>query len=218
MKSIITLCVLVVGVFFIIQALPQDNLVSVYEEQEIKEDTIAVSEKQRNPQREICIGEYCDGSMSGEDDLTVVSVPLITSGGEIGCNDKVFLSPHVIEPKTTAVLNATYSVLFDLKSESEIASDNVRNLVGTEPYLLYETVTLKDGNASVYLSGRLSSIAHCAVPAFRAQIEQAALQFETVNSLEVYLNNNPWNWCDYSDADPSESGCDINSKYWIVEK
>ena len=58
----------------------------------------------------------------------------------------------------------------------------------------------------------------CMIPQFRAQIEQAALQYESVQELRVHLNNTLWDWCDYSMADPSEDGCDTNPKHWVVKK
>ena len=214
MKSIITILILVVGVVFIIQALPEDNLVSVVDRQIQPEGEI----KERTTDREICVGEYCDGHMSGEDNFTVVQVPLITSGGDVGCGDKIIFAPHTVEPKTTAVLDATYRTLFELKEFPEIKEDNVRNVVGSEMKLIYEGVSLKDRVARLQLSGMTETIAHCSVPAFRAQIEQAALQFNTVNTLEVYINGDQWDWCDYSDAEPEESGCDTTSRHWVVEK
>lgn len=222
-KGIITLIILVVGIFFIFQALPQDNLVSVIEqEQEVENDVIETEEPveitERTPDREICVGEYCDGSMSGEDDFTVVQVPLITSGGDVGCGDDIFFAPHVVEPKTKAVLDATYRTLFDLKAQSEIEADDIRNIVGSETELMYDDVTLNSGVATLQLSGRTRNVVHCAVPAFRAQIEQAAFQFDTVETLEVYINDERWDWCDYSDADPEEDGCDTTPKYWVTQK
>lgn len=227
MKSIITIIILVAGTLLIVWALPQDHLVSVIEEKEQEteiQEQDPVSEKpdidykERTPNREICVGEYCDGHMSGEDDFTVVHVPLLSEGGEIGCGDDIFLAPHTVKPKTTAVLDATYQTLFELKPDPEIEADNIRNVVGTETQLWYDGVILKDGLASLYLTGRTQNIVHCSVPAFRAQIEQAAFQFESVDSIEVYINDEKWDWCDYSEADPQESGCDTAPKYWVTEK
>lgn len=234
MKTIITLVILVAGTLLIMWALPQDNLVSVVEEKNTEaevetenpkeidelvlelEGEVTVPEGERNPDREICVGEYCDGSMSGEDNFTVVQIPLITSGGDIGCGNKVFLSPYTVEPKTKAVMDATYEVLFDLKPRSEIEADDIHNIVGTETKLWYDSVTLEDGVATLSLAGKPQNVSHCAAPAFRAQIEEAALQFDTVDTLQVYLNGDLWDWCDYEEADPQESGCDTTPKYWIA--
>jgi hypothetical protein len=193
-----------------------DGALPLVEFQNLTEDSEEPTEEQRVPQREICVGEYCDGSMSGEQNFTVVNIPLITDGGDVGCGADLFFAPHVVAPSTPAVLDATYRTLFSLKESSEVPSDNIRNVIAREQLLFYDSVRLEDTVATLYLEGSLSSIAHCAVPEFRAQIEQAALQFGTVDTLEVYLNNERFNWCEYSDADPSESGCDMDPKYWIA--
>jgi hypothetical protein len=172
----------------------------------------------RIPDRSICIGEYCDGHMNGGDNYTVVKVPLVTYGDEIGCGSKILMIPHVVEPKTQAILDTTYKTLFSLKSETDIKEDGVRNPVGLEQKLHYRGVVLKDGVAQVKLSGVTEILGECMIPEFRAQIEQAALQYASVQEVRVYANDKLWDWCDYSTADPSEDGCDKNPKYWITKK
>lgn len=234
MKKIFFILTILFGIFLIILILPKEQITSV-ENQPIPvepdggigdgaeplDEFQGEAESEditgfRKPLREICVGEYCDGSMSGEDDFTVVNIPLIGSDGDIGCGSSVFLAPHVVEPKTSAVLDATYQALFQLKAESEIEADNINNIVAQEDRLFYQGVSLQDGTAELRLEGLIYKIAHCAVPEFRAQIEQSALQFDSVDTLEVYLNGERWDWCEYSDADPQESGCDTEAKYWIA--
>jgi hypothetical protein len=186
-------------------ALPLEEIVELEE-----------SEGTRIPEREICVGEYCDGSMLGEGDFTVLQIPLISGRGDVGCGSGLFFAPHTVQPKTLAVLDATYRLLFDLKPLPEVESDDVRNVVGFEDMLFYNGVSLtSDGVARLELEGSTSYIYSCTIPEFRAQIEQAALQFDTVSSLEVYLNGELWDWCEYSQADPEEDGCNLTPKYWI---
>lgn len=176
--------------------------------------------KNRVPTKPICVGEYCDGSMSGDDykeKYTVLQIPLTTDGGNLGCGAKLFFAPHAV-PKTTAVLDATYRLLFDLKPTPEISADGFRNVVGAYTQLWYDRVTLVDGVAKLYLTGTMRGPGHCAEPELRAQIDQSALQFPTVQKLEVYLNGKVFDWCTMGDADPSESGCDKTPKYWINSK
>ena len=167
----------------------------------------------------ICIGEYCDGSMEADDTshLTVLDIPLINtaSGGDIGCGASLFFAPHTV-PQTQRVMNATYEKLFSLAAVSDVPSDMVRNYVATENQLTYESVALNSGIASVYLSGQILA-SHCAIPSFRAQMEQAALQFETVDRVEFYLNGNIYNWCE-KDESGGEGPCPESPQYWIVDK
>ena len=51
----------------------------------------------------------------------------------------------------------------------------------------------------------------------KAQIEQSALQFDTVNKLEVYINNEIFNWCSL-DMSNGEGSCPEEPKLWIVNK
>jgi hypothetical protein len=172
---------------------------------------------ERLPKRFACVGEYCDGSMSGESNFTVVKVPLVTDGGTIGCGAKIFFAPHTV-PKTVAVVDATYKLLFDIKPLPEIAADGFRNVVGNYTQLWYDHVIVSSGVAKLYLTGTMYGPGHCAEPELREQIDQAAFQFDTINKIEVYINNKLFDWCSMSDADPSESGCDKNPKYWIDSK
>ncbi len=175
-------------------------------------------ELDRVPSRYACVGEYCDGSMGGEQDsLTILRIPLVTSGGSVGCGSKIFFAPHMTS-KTSTVLDATYKMLFDLKSQPEVKSDDIRNPIGDYTKLFYKSVTIENGVAKVMLTGSMYGPGHCSYPEIREQINQSAFQFDTVKRIEVYLNGKIFDWCSVSDADPSESKCDINPKYWIDVK
>lgn len=179
---------------------------------------------ERVPTQFACVGEYCDGSMSSDDyrdRLTTIQVPLIRDVSEgsiktIGCGAEFFYAPHAV-PKTTAVLDATYTLLFDIKTLPEIESDGFRNTVGAYTKLFYDRVTLQNGIAKVYLTGDMYGPGHCAEPELRAQITQAALQYPTVNRVEVYLNNTLFDWC-AMDMSDGEGPCPENPQWWIAEK
>ncbi len=166
--------------------------------------------------RSICIGEGCDGSMSGIDDHTTVRIPLITQGGTIGCGSKIIFAPHTVA-KTTATIDATYRTLFELQENSDIPEDNIRNVVAGYTQLFYDSVTLQNGVAKLYLTGTMYGPGHCAEPDMKAQIEQSALQFDTVNKLEVHINDEIFNWCSLDMSD-GEGPCPEQPKLWIVEK
>ncbi len=175
--------------------------------------------KTRVPSNYVCVGEYCDGSMDSDDykeKYTVLQIPLITDGGNLGCGAKLFYAPHAVS-KTTAVLDATYRLLFDLKPTPEIPADGFRNVVGAYTQLFYDRVILQNGVAQLYLTGTMYGPGHCAEPELRAQIDQAALQFPTVQKLEVYLNGKIFDWCTMDMSD-GEGPCPEKPQLWITQK
>ncbi len=52
---------------------------------------------------------------------------------------------------------------------------------------------------------------------FRQQINSAAFQFNTVDTIKVYLNNKLFNWCNVDMSD-GEGGCSTEPMYWIDSK
>ncbi len=151
---------------------------------------------------------------------TQVSIPLTSLDkpgdfGPFGCQQ--YINFHTVEiPQTQAVLAGVYSQLFSLPYDAILGVED-KNIIASQDNLSFDSVTLENGIASVYLSGSVMGN-HCADEVFRHQIEQAAFQFETVDSIQVFVNNEIFDWCTLSDADPSESGCDINPKLWIKNK
>jgi hypothetical protein len=193
---------------------------SIIEDQErqegsVPEEMAAVS----NTKEPICVGEFCDGSGESDDTshLTVLNIPLIntSSEGGIGCGTSVFFAPHAIK-KTSGVMKATYEKLFSLAEQSDVPSDMIMNYVASETQLIFNEVSLNKGTARVYLSGQIRA-SHCAIPAFRAQMEQAALQFDTVQKVEFYLNNEMYNWCEKDESD-GEGPCPEIPQDWIAYK
>jgi len=180
-------------------------------------ESIGTTNATRTPSKFVCVGEYCDGSAQGDDlELTVLQIPLIQDGGTIGCGAEIFFAPHGIS-KTKTPLDETYKLLFDLKPVPEIQIDSFRNPIGNYTQLLYKSVILKDGIAKVYLTGNLYSPGHCSLPEIRAQITSASLRFNTVNTVEVYLNGTVYNWCEQDQSD-GEGLCPETPDYWTETK
>ncbi|MDQ1282187.1 MAG: hypothetical protein QG630_538, partial [Patescibacteria group bacterium] len=105
---IIIIILLVAGLvyfFFSNSKQKENNVVNNLPQEEIVIDKINPnSELERKPSRYSCVGEFCDGSGSGEtSSFTVLKIPLITSGGKVGCGSKIFFAPHAVE-KTSAIL------------------------------------------------------------------------------------------------------------------
>lgn len=182
-------------------------------------NTITENQSERIPSQFACVGEYCDGHMSGDDYVekyTVIKVPLVRDGGNVGCGAEIFFAPHTV-PKTTAVLDATYKLLFNIKSVPEIPADGFRNTVGAYTKLFYDRVVLENGIAKVYLTGDMYGPGHCAEPELKTQMIQAALQYPTVNRVEIFLNGKVYDWC-AMDVSDGEGPCPEVPQLWIGQK
>ncbi len=141
-----------------------------------------------------------------------ISVPYIFGTGDIGCNVGIKFVPYQV-PYTKGVLNAVYTKLFD---RSQDIAPAYRNTVH-EYELTYDSVTLSDGVARVYLSGNMYGPDHCALPELQALIDQAAFQFDTVDTVMVYLNGEIYDWCE-KDVSGGETGCPAEEQLWIDKK
>jgi hypothetical protein len=213
-RIILIFFLIAVALFFVVKELLPVKQETV--ENETIETSSEIIQKDRVPSRFACVGEYCDGSMQDDNSSsrTVLKIPLVKQGGNVGCGSGIFFAPHWI-PKTTAVLDATYRLLFDIKAWPEIATDDFHNTVGNYLGLHYDSVSITNGTAKLMLSGNMTGPGHCAEPELREQINQAAFQFDSVNKIEVYLNGALFDWCATSDADVEESHCDTTPQYWI---
>lgn len=140
-------------------------------------------------------------------ELMHIPIPLF------GENSVVF--KDYLVPQSTAVLDAGYTKLFSLGS-NPTESEFVRNYVD-DSGLDFDSVSLSNGVARLNLDGQYRGM-HFGNFGFRQQINALAFQYSTVNSIEVYLNGNRFDWCIASEADESESGCDTTPKYWIDAK
>ncbi len=133
--------------------------------------------------------------------------------GRFGCSTHIKFIPQQV-PETQAVLNATYEWLFN----NNYQTSQYSNIVPTQQTSLnYQSVEIVNGVAKVYLTGSMREYG-CAFSAFAGQIEQAALQYPSVNDIQVYVNGQLFDWCLISQADPEESGCDENPKLWNTQK
>jgi len=107
------------------------------------------------------------------------------SGASRGC-DNLVLEDYVI-PTTQAPLTAALRKLFSIEDEQVGGSYNF--IARTRATLAFDRAAVEDGVASVWLSGSLSGLAGvCDDPRAKIQIEETALQFPTVQSVQLYLN------------------------------
>lgn len=116
-------------------------------------------------------------------------------GKQRGC-DHVILVDRTV-PSTPAPLTAALTELFGI-TEAEV--DGLGNFIPrTRDTLGFDRVTIENGVARVYLLGKLSGLAGvCDDPRAKIQIEETALQFPTVKSVQLYLNG------EKTDLQPSE--------------
>lgn len=108
-----------------------------------------------------------------------------TTGKERGC-DRVVMVRYEI-PATTMPLTAALERLFSLPEPNV---DMWYNFIAkTSSTLHFDHATVENGTAKIYLTGDLSGLAGvCDDPRASAQIEETALQFPTVERVELYLN------------------------------
>lgn len=104
---------------------------------------------------------------------------------ERGCDAVVLVDREV--PATTQPLNAALRELF---AETDLWINGLYNFISkTRDTLLFDRAEVESGTARIYLTGRLTGLAGvCDDPRARAQIEETALQFPTVERVEIYLN------------------------------
>lgn len=230
-KILLVILVLAIGgyaAYYILQSnpLPKDfdsiienNEQSLEQVQEnITEQTQEIA--RRVPSRFACVGEFCDGSGETDDPsqrtTTTVYIPLVQNGGTIGCGVDIFYAPHTV-PKTTGVLDATYKLLFDIKMNPEITTDGFWNSVAGYTQLHYDHVVIENATAKVYLTGNMYGPGHCSLPEVREQITKTALYYDTVDSVEVYVNEKIYDWCE-QDQSEGEGSCPENPDYWVVTR
>lgn len=106
------------------------------------------------------------------------------TGKKRGCDTIVFVEKTV--PKSVAVLNVTLMAMFEAKEDFGFLPGN---FVASQEKLSFDKATIEDGIAKVYLTGEVGPLAgDCDNQRLQIQIEEATLQFDTVNKVEIFLN------------------------------
>ncbi len=110
------------------------------------------------------------------------------SGPLVGCGDSAV--PIIVTiPKTQGVLRAALEKLLSEKAQSYGESGLYNALYQSN--LQVAGVTIEQGKAIIHLTGTFMLGGTCDAPRVQAQIEQIALQFATVSSVEVFVNDKP---------------------------
>jgi hypothetical protein len=110
------------------------------------------------------------------------------SGEEIGCDDSVVPVEVEIEP-TVAPLTAALNKLLSIEDQEYGQSGLYNALYQSD--LTLDDVRIVEGEAVIELSGTLTLGGVCDEPRVRAQLEQTALQYLTVDRVSVFVNGTP---------------------------
>lgn len=110
------------------------------------------------------------------------------SGQLIGCNDSVVPVEVTFEP-TVAPLRAALNELLAIDEQFYGGSGLYNALYQSD--LSAGAINIVQGTATIALSGNLVLGGACDAPRVEAQIEQTALQFSTVQNVQVTLNGQP---------------------------
>ncbi len=110
------------------------------------------------------------------------------SGKAIGCGDSAV--PVNIEiPHTTAVLRAALTELLSIKEQYYGESGLYNALYRSN--LTIDGINLQNGEAVIELRGELNLGGVCDNPRIQAQLEETALQFNTVQKASFFINGIP---------------------------
>lgn len=112
------------------------------------------------------------------------------SGIEIGCNDSVIPVEVQFGEPTVAPLTATLENLLAFDEQLYGRSGLYNALFPSE--LTVDGINLENGVATIDLSGSLAIGGVCDGPRIRAQIAQTALQFSTVDEVNILINDIPY--------------------------
>jgi hypothetical protein len=111
-----------------------------------------------------------------------------TSGKLIGCGDSLVPVEVLIKP-TSGVLRAALNALLSIRDQFYGLSGLYNALYQSS--LQIGDVSIVDGQAIIHLTGTIMMGGECDIPRVEAQLTEIALQFSTVNSVSVYINDVP---------------------------
>ena len=110
------------------------------------------------------------------------------AGPLVGCGDSA-IPINVTIPPTQGVLRAALEKLLSAKQQFYGESGYYNALYQSD--LEVASVRIEQGNAIIHLAGTLTLGGTCDAPRVEAQLEQTALQFSTVSTVTVFINDIP---------------------------
>ena len=131
-----------------------------------------------------------DGATFESADIYLIAVGAATVGDEdfIGCSDLPVPVTAGFEP-TVAPLTSALTTLFSLENRTYGQTGLYNALY--QSTLNLDSVVIEDGLATVNLSGSLVLGGVCDTARVDAQIRETALQFSTVDTVNIFLNGQP---------------------------
>ncbi len=142
----------------------------------------------RNPNR-LWVGQKIRVPAQAEQPsgFTLVRIFLVSTddGGPIGCGDTLVPVTQEI-PSTRGVLRAGLERLLSLHSAYYGESGLYNALYQSQ--LAIEDVRIDNRVATIRLTGQVVLGGVCDTPRVKAQLEQIALQFSTVDQVKIYIN------------------------------
>ncbi len=108
------------------------------------------------------------------------------SGPKIGCGDSAVAVIREV-PQTQSVLKAAMEQLVSIKDKYYGQSGLYNPLYQSN--LKLESVAINNGKATIKFTGTLTLVGECEDPRIEAQFMQTALQFSTVSSADIFIND-----------------------------
>ncbi len=162
--------------------------VAVVANAKVLADPLAIVAAGQTPPGEPTVNQPVDGLVTRTNIYVTALGDNGQNGPAIGCEDSVVPVEVEIEPTEAPLTAAIQRLLTDDRQFY-----GVRGLYNVfhQSDLQLEGINLIDGQATIALSGDLRLGGACDNPRVIAQLEQTALQFSTVNSVTIYLNDRP---------------------------
>lgn len=136
--------------------------------------------------------------LSNEDQMTI-SIASWNLDGSVSFQE-------YIVPQRPGVLDASLQKIFAVEGDEN----------GVYNGLSYSDVILDNGIARIFLEGDFIAAGDLSGAFMRNNINQTAFQFDTVDTVEVYVNDQFFDWCIDSASD--EGPCPETPQYWIDSK
>lgn len=111
------------------------------------------------------------------------------SGKKIGCGDSLIAVKVQIQP-TLGVLRAALSELLALRGQKDYAGSGLYNAL-YQSNLSIESLEIVNREAIIRLKGNLALGGVCDNPRAKAQLEESALQFSSLDKATVFINGVP---------------------------
>lgn len=117
----------------------------------------------------------------------LVEIHLVAVGqGDVGCNDAIVPVLRNVTP-TRAPLTAAISELLAMR-ERTYGDSGLTNVFGRSEEVRLQEAAVEAGVARLHLTGPLPIIGVCDHPRVTEQLHRTALQFDTVEDVEVYVD------------------------------